>query len=71
MRLILRNARLDRIHRIEPTFDANDKFASFLWNITSIAKAQYTRLLSLQETAGIYGIDYITGQIPFMHKNSF
>lgn len=68
---ILRNARLDRSHRIEPTFDAYDKFASSYGIVTSIANAQILRLLSLQETAGIYGIDYITGQIPFMHKNSF
>ena len=68
---ILRNARLDRSHRIEPTFDAYDKFASSYGTVTSIANAQILRLLSLQETAGIYGIDYITGQIPFMHKNSF
>lgn len=68
---ILRNARLDRSHRIKPTFDAYDKFASSYGIVTSIANAQILRLLSLQETAGIYGIDYITGQIPFMHKNSF
>lgn len=68
---ILGNARLDRSHRIEPTFDAYDKFASSYGIVTSIANAQILRLLSLQETAGIYGIDYITGQIPFMHKNSF
>ncbi len=68
---ILRNARLDRSHRIEPTFDAYDKFASFYGIVTSIANAQILRLLSLQETAGIYGIDYTTRQIPFMHKNSF
>lgn len=68
---ILRNARLDRSHRIEPTFDAYDKFASSYGIVTSIANAQILRLLSLQETAGIYGIDYTTRQIPFMHKNSF
>ena len=68
---ILGNARLDRSHRIEPTFDAYDKFASSYGIVTSIANAQILRLLSLQETAGIYGIDYITGQIPFIHKNSF
>lgn len=68
---ILRNARLDRSHRIEPTFDAYDKFASSYGIVTSIANAQILRLLSLQETAGIYGIDHTTRQIPFMHKNSF
>lgn len=68
---ILRNARLDRSHRIEPTFHAYDKFASSYGIVTSIANAQILRLLSLQETAGIYGIDYTTGQIPFMHQNSF
>ncbi len=68
---ILRNARLDRSHRIEPTFDAYDKFASSYGIVTSITNAQILRLLSLQETAGIYGIDYTTRQIPFMHKNSF
>lgn len=68
---ILRNARLERSHRIEPTPDAYHKFASSYGIITSIANAQILRLLSLQETAGIYGIDYITRQIPFMHKNAF
>lgn len=68
---ILRNARLDRSHRIEPTLDAYDKFASSYGIVTSIANAQILRLLSLQETAGIYGIDYTTRRIPFMHKNSF
>lgn len=68
---ILRNARLDRSHRIEPTLDAYDKFASSYGIVTSIANAQILRLLSLQETAGIYGIDYTTRQIPFVHKNSF
>lgn len=68
---ILRNARLDRSHRIEPTFDAYDKFASSYNVLPSIANAQILRLLSLQETAGIYGIDYTTRRIPFIHKNSF
>ena len=68
---ILRNARLDRSHRIEPTLDAYDKFASSYGIVASITNAQILRLLSLQETAGIYGIDYTTRQIPFMHKNSF
>lgn len=68
---ILRNARLDRSHRIEPTFDAYDKFASSYGIVTSITNAQILRLLSLQETAGIYGIDYTTRRIPFMYQNSF
>lgn len=68
---VLRNARLDRSHRIEPTLDAYDKFASSYGVVPTIANAQILRLLSLQETAGIYGIDYTTRRIPFMHKNSF
>lgn len=68
---ILRNARIDRSNRIEPTFDAYDKFASSYGIIPNIANAQILRLLSLKETAGIYGIDYTTRQIPFMHKNAF
>lgn len=68
---VLRNARLDRSHRIEPTLDAYDEFASSYSVLPSIANAQILRLLSLQETAGIYGIDYTTRRIPFMHKNSF
>ncbi|MCD8135681.1 MAG: hypothetical protein LUH01_06925 [Parabacteroides gordonii] len=68
---ILRNARLDRSHRIEPTLDAYDKFASSYGVVPSIANAQILRLLSLQETAGIYGIDYTARRIPFIHKNSF
>lgn len=68
---ILRNARLDKSHRIEPTFDAYDKFASSYGVVPSIANAQILRLLSLQETAGIYGIDYTARRIPFIHKNSF
>ena len=68
---ILRNARLNRSHRMEPTFDAYDKFASSYGVVPTIANSQILRLLSLQETAGIYGIDYTTNRIPFMHKNSF
>lgn len=68
---VLRNARLDRSHRIEPTLDAYDRFASSYKIVTSIPNAQVLRLLSLREMAGIYGIDYATRQIPFMHKNSF
>lgn len=68
---ILRNTRLERSHRIEPTFDAYEKFAYSYGIITNIANAQILRLLSLQETAGIYDIDYTTRRIPFMHKNSF
>ncbi|WP_195670132.1 DUF6047 family protein [Bacteroides intestinalis] len=68
---ILRNARLNKSHRMEPTLDAYDKFASSYGVVPTIANAQILRLLSLQETAGIYGIDYTTRRIPFMHKNSF
>lgn len=68
---VLRNARLNRSHRMEPTFDAYDKFTSSYRVVPTIANAQILRLLSLQETAGIYGIDYTTNRIPFMHKNSF
>ena len=68
---ILRNARLNKSHRMEPTLDAYDKFASSYGVVPTIANAQILRLLSLQETAGIYGIDYAARRIPFMHKNSF
>lgn len=68
---ILRNARLNKSHRMEPTLDAYDKFASSYGVVPTIANAQILRLLSLQETAGIYGIDYTARRIPFMHKNSF
>ena len=68
---VLRNARLNKSHRMEPTLDAYDKFASSYGVVPTIANAQILRLLSLQETAGIYGIDYTTRRIPFMHKNSF
>lgn len=68
---VLRNARLNKSHRMEPTLDAYDKFASSYEVVPTIANAQILRLLSLQETAGIYGIDYTTRRIPFMHKNSF
>lgn len=68
---ILRNARLDRSHRIEPTFDAYMRFSASHGVVTNIANAQILRLLSLKETAGIYGIDHTTNRIPFMHKNSF
>ena len=68
---VLRNARLDRSHRIEPTFDAYDRFASSYGVTTHITNAQILRLLSLQETAGIYGINKSTNRIPFIYKNSF
>lgn len=68
---VLRNARLDRSHRIEPTFDAYDRFASSYGVATHITNAQILRLLSLQETAGIYGINKSTNRIPFIYKNSF
>ena len=68
---ILRNAQLNKSHRMEPTLDAYDKFASSYGVVPTIANAQILRLLSLQETAGIYGIDYAARRIPFMHKNSF
>lgn len=68
---ILRNARLDRSHRIEPTFDAYDKFASSYGVVTDITNTQILRLLSLQETAGIYGINNSINRIPFIYKNSF
>lgn len=68
---ILRNARLNKSHRMEPTLDAYDKFASSYGVVPTIANAQILRLLSLQETAGIYGIDYTAKRIPFMHKNYF
>lgn len=68
---ILRNARLEKSHRIEPTFDAYDKFASSYGVVTNVANAQVLRLLSLKETAGIYGIGPAIRRIPFIHKNSF
>ncbi len=47
---ILRNARLDRSHRIEPTFDAYDKFASS-YNV-SLQNKEIDPIISLQTPKG-------------------
>ncbi|WP_342991027.1 MULTISPECIES: DUF6047 family protein [Bacteroides] len=68
---ILRGARQDKSHRIEPTFDAFRQFTSSYELTTNMENAQVLRLLSLKETGGIYGMEHSTRYIPFMYKNSF
>lgn len=68
---IVRRARMDRSHRIEPTFDAFRQFTSSYDLVTDIINTNILRLLSLKETGGIYGMELSTGYIPFMYKNSF
>lgn len=68
---VLRGARMDRSHRIEPTFDAFRQFASSYGLTTDVANTHILRLLSLRETGGIYGMERSTNYIPFVYKNSF
>nr|WP_302829924.1 DUF6047 family protein [uncultured Bacteroides sp.] len=68
---ILRLTRMDRSHRIEPTFDAFRQFTSSYGLTTDVVNTHILRLLSLRETGGIYGMERSTNYIPFVYKNSF
>lgn len=68
---ILRQTRMDRSHRIEPTFDAFRQFTSSYGLTTDVVNTHILRLLSLRETGGIYGMERPTNYIPFVYKNSF
>lgn len=68
---ILRQTRMDRSHRIEPTFDAFRQFTSSYGLTTDVVNTHILRLLSLRETGGIYGMERSTNYIPFVYKNSF
>lgn len=68
---VLSGARLDKSHRIEPTFDAFRQFTSSYGLTTDMTNTQILQLLSLKETGGIYGMEHSAKYIPFLYKNSF